>query len=598
MYRRNHFSNDRAPPAGDWGDCSRVAKAAIEKNVDEHKLLIAKREKQFLDHVPRLVDLAAERLGKLSTGSLDSLDDVPAVIFESYIWKWHNIPYAAFRRGLPGFSADPGAPILTGAGDIDEWILLNEKWLRDGHHTKWQHGLVTLSQADNVFPNSILNPSSRTITRPESPLPGYELLCAGRLGEPRITIQPSVEAFKRAFEHMSDGLLKNLNWSNVLVAGGIVLGTLLSMDIGSQPRRDPRWKSSDMDVYIYGLSPKEANEKIEHLFKTNTRGPELYNHYLVESPKTVLLNFDLDVCAMGWDGSTLWMLPRAARALEMGCNVFTMSLIRGHYLSDRRASTQERVFKYADKGYGIRVLPSYISSLTTGESTSNNSSSLDFASAAAAQRDWTTKQVGNVKHVVSVQTVLPRDVRYRASRALNDFRVFMRCVSLWEMAHRGLENNIWASTEYEQPAMTDYGAPHLPYNWDTRFNLWGFEKHIRSSNAIEICNWRASDIFGRLGPYSDFCDELEVNQSRYRRIISAPTVDALLSQKNDLMLQVFLPPKFADYASNVVIQAQAQAGLPPTQLLIPIERDSNTGLTRKEGLFFWRIGKDLARSTH
>ncbi|KAF7338707.1 hypothetical protein MSAN_02192900 [Mycena sanguinolenta] len=141
----------------------------------------------------------------------------------------------------------------------------------------------------------------------------------------------------------------------------------------------------------------------------------------------------------------------------------------------------------------------------------------------------------------------------------------MRCVSLWEMAHRGavrLENNIWASTEYEQPAMTDYGAPHLPYNWDTRFNLWGFEKHIRSSNAIEICNWRASDIFGRLDPYSDFCDELEVNQNRYRRIISAPTVDALLSQKNDLMLQVFLPPKFADYASNV-IQAQAQAGLPP-----------------------------------
>ncbi|KAJ6469457.1 hypothetical protein C8R45DRAFT_1167129 [Mycena sanguinolenta] len=574
MYRRTRLATDRAPPTGDWSDCSRVAKAAIEKNVDEHKLLIAKRKGQLLDHVPSLVDLAAERLGKLST----SFDDVPAVIFESYIY---NIPYAAFRRGLLGLSADPGAPISAGAGDIDQWVLLNEKWLRDGHHAKWQHGLVTLSEADNVFPNSILNPSSRMITRPEGPLPGHELLCGGR--ESRITIQPSVEAFKRAFDHMSDGLLKNLDWSNVLVAGGIVLrvGTLLSVDIEGQPRRDPRWDSSDMDVYIYGLSPKKANDKIEHLFqmfranlppgtKTLVVRNWFYAKYplrriqivlkLVESPKTVLLNFDPDICAMGWDGTTLWMLPRASRALEMGCNVFTMSLIRGHYLSDRRA--------------------------TAGE-----------------QRDWTTKQVGNVKCVVSVQTVLPQDVRYRASRALNEFRVFMRCPgegylgeyrvrtaccgslpSFLAFSHKALDDRLWF-----RPTSTMI----LRYKWDTGFNFWSFEKHIRSSNATEICNWQASDIFGRLDPYSDFCEELEFNQSRYRRIVSTPTVDALLSRKNDLMLQVFLPPKFADYASNLVRQAQVQAGLPQTQLLIPIERDSDTEVTRKEGLFFWRIGKDL-----
>jgi hypothetical protein len=136
--------------------------------------------------------------------------------------------------------------------------------------------------------------------------------------------------------------LKNLDWSNVFVAGGIVLGTLLSVDTADgQLRRDPRWASSDIDVYIFGLSPKEANEKVKHLFDTfcanlppnapklvvrNSTTITFYSQYplrriqvvlkLVESPKTVLLNFDLDICAMGWDGSALWMLPRTARALE------------------------------------------------------------------------------------------------------------------------------------------------------------------------------------------------------------------------------------------------------------------------------------------
>jgi hypothetical protein len=94
-------------------------------------------------------------------------------------------------------------------------------------------------------------------------------------------------------------------------------------------------------VYVYGLGPAAANAKLEHLFSTfranlpagtptlvvrNSKTVTFYSRYplrrvqvvlkLVKSPKAVLLNFDLDVCAMGWDGIELWMLPRAARALE------------------------------------------------------------------------------------------------------------------------------------------------------------------------------------------------------------------------------------------------------------------------------------------
>lgn len=37
---------------------------------------------------------------------------------------------------------------------------------------------------------------------------------------------------------------------------------------------------------------------------------------LISNPKEVLLNFDLDPCSLGFDGEELWLLPRAARALQ------------------------------------------------------------------------------------------------------------------------------------------------------------------------------------------------------------------------------------------------------------------------------------------
>lgn len=71
------------------------------------------------------------------------------------------------------------------------------------------------------------------------------------------------------------------------------------------------------------------------------------------------MNFDLDPCSLGFDGRELWLLPRAARALQSeklvhygipyeidigtaGYTVFTMDLVHGHYLGQRRASQESR----------------------------------------------------------------------------------------------------------------------------------------------------------------------------------------------------------------------------------------------------------------
>lgn len=81
---------------------------------------------------------------------------------------------------------------------------------------------------------------------------------------------------------------------------------------------------------------------------------------LVASPAEVLLNFDLDPCAIGFTGTDVFLLPRCARALETGYTVFTTDLVAGHHLGDRRESQLPRVYKYADRGFGIRILPQYL----------------------------------------------------------------------------------------------------------------------------------------------------------------------------------------------------------------------------------------------
>src|SRR5262249_8033364 len=61
-------------------------------------------------------------------------------------------------------------------------------------------------------------------------------------------------------------------------------------------------------------------------------------------------------CAICWNGTNVLMLPRCARAIETGYSVFASDIIHGHYLGDRRATQETRVFKYADKGFGILFL--------------------------------------------------------------------------------------------------------------------------------------------------------------------------------------------------------------------------------------------------
>ncbi|KAJ7131939.1 hypothetical protein C8R46DRAFT_1015571 [Mycena filopes] len=615
----------RSPPAPDlpsarhWADSSERAQETIERHVEAHEQHRLRQLGGGHHFVPPLLDLVGDRLSIGDPDTIrETLEHLPPVFLQNNLWKWLRMPYTLLRQTVLRLLYNGAAEGVEWDqststdlhNNIDEWILANEKCLRNADPLQWQHGLVNLDDAEHAFPNYTLTRLERTITRPRN-LPGFHILSFA--SAPRITIRPSTAAFKKHFDRMSDRLLRNLDWSNLIVAGGIVLGALLCDNKN-------HWESSDIDIYIHGLAPLEANKKIRHIFDTfvanlppgtrtfavrNSKTITFYAKYplrrvqivlkLLRSPREVLLNFDLDICAMGWDGSDLWMLPRAARALETGTNVFTTSLIHGHYLSERRASQPQRVFKYASRGYGLRFLPSYVSSLTKAKSPSGGEH-LDLAVLAEQTRRWTQKWVEgtyNYPNQALSPLMLP-------GYSLSGFCMLMRPVSLWEMGQVGDLTllDLWSRNSPYEDAPAKSPDPEFP--WTPEFTITDFLTHIHNCNAREVRSWLREDsgdahiIVGRLEAHGvrfgyEICDAV-------RRMAGAPTLELLLHPQHDICLPVLLPCSFAVYANDLISRAQADAGLQETKLLEPAVPQRNYFSApgdEREGLFIWRITPEL-----
>ena len=282
---------------------------------------------------------------------------------------------------LPQKLAEKGRSIV----DVDEAVLRNEQYMRSRDSNEDGRYLVPLEDFAKTIAKAKKSCHSFSFTRKDPPKGGLEFL--DELRERHLSIQPDSASFAKVFERITRGVLRGLDWSNVFVAGGMAVTTLLHTDPSQDHDRSIR--DPDIDLYIYGLGPEDANRKVEEVHDTwarnlpataqarlvvkNAKTINLLSSYpnrriqivlkLLPSPTDILLNFDLDACAIGFDGSRVLMLPRCARAIETGYSVFTMDLVWGHHLGHRRASQELRIFKYADRGFGLRILPSYARSL-------------------------------------------------------------------------------------------------------------------------------------------------------------------------------------------------------------------------------------------
>ncbi|KDQ12971.1 hypothetical protein BOTBODRAFT_146486 [Botryobasidium botryosum FD-172 SS1] len=584
----------------------------------------------------------------------------PSILYRA-MWKWSKLPYVAIREAISRQSAanssekdlkDKGSP---SAYDIDEWIMRNDSWLCEEKGLSWSEFMVRLSKhADIVFPNSIVTRTKRTIER--SPCSGFTVLDQKRAT--RIQVQPSTECFEETFVEMTGGILAGLNWDNVLVAGGIALGALLCVDARDTVATPKWWENSDIDIFIHGLTQHDAVEKINHIFKVfksnlppntpafavrNSRTITFYAKYpirrlqiilkLYENPSDVFMGFDLDICKVGWDGKEVWLSPVGARAIETGYSIFTMAMAR------RAHSSANRILKYANKGYGVRFLPSYNDSFAETQSKRVAADAVPtirqippplstLEAYITEARGWRgrllhahqrrSNMFGHLYHgyMPTNAPAAPTPVigHYSASLddlknltkglpsggkyCLSDFGSFMRHVAIWEAEMAG-QLVVQKGPESPYPGETAPQESDKWGAWNEDFTMLGFMDQVDTRNLNEftrlhntIRGVRAGTGFGL--PYLG--EQLSV-----RSIAYAHSIEDLLSPTEDLQTPLWLPPAFVVLANETVRSALQELGLPVIDMLTVARTrkwPDEQSRSKKDHAFglqlvYWRVPVDL-----
>ena len=98
---------------------------------------------------------------------------------------------------------------------------------------------------------------------------------AARRKEGSPATASSLEEFNQNWSIFSEGSLSLLDWNNVVAAGGSVLACLLPVpDANKASKRTLRkyfhstaFPTSDIDLFLYGLTPEQAEAKIISIFQ-------------------------------------------------------------------------------------------------------------------------------------------------------------------------------------------------------------------------------------------------------------------------------------------------------------------------------------------
>nr|QBK88030.1 MAG: hypothetical protein LCMAC202_03920 [Marseillevirus LCMAC202] len=175
--------------------------------------------------------------------------------------------------------------------------------------------------------------------------------------------------FNRRIQLLSMGLLNYIDWNNVVAAGGCVSNSI------NGEIQVPNTQTSDVDLFLYGLTEEQAREKITELLQDISRSAVdrfggsisiLKNEYtitLVSSNNKeikvqiilrlykcvyeILAGFDVDSCAVAYNGHDVYLTVRSLNAFQTRMNIVD--------LSRRSPSYEHRLHKYNSRGFGIYI---------------------------------------------------------------------------------------------------------------------------------------------------------------------------------------------------------------------------------------------------
>ncbi|KAE8231700.1 hypothetical protein CF326_g3278 [Tilletia indica] len=249
--------------------------------------------------------------------------------------------------------------------DIDGTIFQHNREFPRG--SGWQPHLINLSSQFEPYLSRQRLPTYNYDRAAKEDLLGIRMF--DDLRDTTTTVL-SLARFCINFEVFGGSVLKNLDWSNVGVAGGSMLACLTETHIGDL------LKNSDIDLFIWGLEPPAMLRKLHEIKETLVANvPNFDSTYIIErsagaitfiprtrdrgrkiqvvlrgysNPAAVLASFDLDPACIFFDGEQVWLNLRAVRAFYTGYTTTSGAL---------SSSFAARIIKYATRGYGVLVRP-------------------------------------------------------------------------------------------------------------------------------------------------------------------------------------------------------------------------------------------------
>ena len=294
--------------------------------------------------------------------------------------------------------------------DLNDAILKNERhakklrnkfWLILNVQSKW---IFLFNFFHDVF--FVTNVENRNdiicIIRQNSFKNDFEMLNV--LSSKHLKLYETATIFAIIFDRIIHDILHELNWNNLIVVENMMLTTLLHID--QNENEIVEIANFDIDIYFYELNAKKINVKTKHIhhisliehfvnvwvkliskfvknsnfFKSNFRlilrssnVIEFIANYFCRRFQIifkfqkqfidVLLKFDLNICVMCFDEIDFLMLSRCARILKIEYNIFIMNFIWNHHLTTRREFEIQKIFKYVNRKFEMRILLNYVRSL-------------------------------------------------------------------------------------------------------------------------------------------------------------------------------------------------------------------------------------------
>ncbi|KAH9017634.1 hypothetical protein EDB85DRAFT_662142, partial [Lactarius pseudohatsudake] len=189
----------------------------------------------------------------------------------------------------------------------------------------------------------------------------------------------NLETFKKNWSIFTENSLSQLaDWSNVIAAGGSVQACLMPLPKAATGSKramrkyfhEKAFPSSDVDLFLYGLTVEEAERKIITIYEAvrdsvpwdvtcvrTKHTVSIHSQYpyrsiqivlrLYSSPAEVLTGFDVDAACCAYDGDRVWANPRAVVSMIRQSNTVDMTR--------RSPSYEVRLAKYSSRGFEVYV---------------------------------------------------------------------------------------------------------------------------------------------------------------------------------------------------------------------------------------------------